>query len=193
MSTSGYADIVNNVLQNRRSTRKYCFEEIPENVLFSIAKAGTFAPSSGNGQPCRFLIINDNAVINNLLDYSIQENEQLVTEEQKQLYSSWSNNYRQVSAVIIILEDKESPYPEYIGHDCPLAAANIIIMATSMGYGTTYVTDTISEKGIRKACNISDRYIPYCAILIGKSCDTVEKHKKKNAEEVIWINSVPNE
>jgi len=190
MSSIEYAEVINEVLKKRRSTRKYCLEEIPEKTLFLIAKAGTYAPSSGNGQPCRFLIINNNSVINKLLDNSIQENEKLTTKELKQSNILWSNNYRQVSAAIIILEDKESPFPEYIGHDCPLAAANIIIMATSIGYGTTYVTVTINEKGIRKTLNISDRYIPYCTILIGRSCDKAQQHMKKDAEEVIWINRI---
>jgi len=50
---------VERVILERRSVRKYRNEQVPENVVRRILEAGRFAPSAGNSQPWKFLVIRD--------------------------------------------------------------------------------------------------------------------------------------
>lgn len=183
--------IVFDVMEKRRSVREYLPESLDPIALARIASAGALAPSAGNGQPCRFLVIDDREKINALLDCSIDVNDERSDDEnEKQRFRSWSNQYRTASAIIIVLEDMNSPHPEYAAHDCPLAAANVMLIASAMGYGSTYVTDTISPAGARRALNLPERYVPYCTIILGIPSKIPEKPEKKSVAEIVWRNSI---
>jgi nitroreductase len=179
--------IVFEVMGKRRSVREYLPEPLDPIALVRMASAGALAPSAGNGQPCRFLVIDDRKKIDALLDCSLDVNDERRDDENER---SWSNQYRTASAVIIVLEDMNSPHPEYAAHDCPLAAANIMLAATAMGYGSTYVTDTISPAGARRALNLPERYVPYCATILGIPAKIPQKPPKRGIAEIVWRNSI---
>ena len=58
------------LLEKRRSIRDYEDKEVSLATLKEIIRESCLAPSSGNGQPWRFIIINDKAVIKILSDES---------------------------------------------------------------------------------------------------------------------------
>ena len=187
--TNEIASVQLEIMKRRRSVRKFLPVPIPVDVLERIAAAGTFAPSSGNGQPCRFLVIDDKDIIQSLITSSADVLfEEKPDENAKQRFLASSRRYEKASAIILVLEDNESPYPEYSVHDCPLAAANIILLATSYGYGSTYLTDSICPDGIRRAISLPERYTPYCAIAIGVPDEIPHSPKKKPMTEVVWRN-----
>ena len=47
----------------RRSVRNYKDKPIPESLIHRVLEAGRFAPSAGNCQPWRFIVITDKALI----------------------------------------------------------------------------------------------------------------------------------
>lgn len=47
------------VVVKRRSTRKFKEVRVPENVLSRVLEAGRWAPSAGNCQPWRFIVVTD--------------------------------------------------------------------------------------------------------------------------------------
>lgn len=47
----------------RRSIRKYTDEQVSEELLEKIIRAGMAAPSAGNEQPWHFVIINDEKIL----------------------------------------------------------------------------------------------------------------------------------
>ncbi len=54
---------VENAVFNRRSVRKYKNEQVPESLIRRILEAGRFAPSAGNCQPWKFVVIRDRNMI----------------------------------------------------------------------------------------------------------------------------------
>ncbi len=190
-NTNDAARIVLETMRARRSIRDFVLESIPPGILASIASAGSLAPSAGNGQPCRFLVVDDQSMIHALLKSSAEamfegKNDQ----DAKRRFLAWSSQYENASAVILVLEDTESPHPEYMAHDCPLAAANIMLLATAMGYGSTYLTDSICPEGIRRALKIPEHYTPYCAIAIGVPAKTPEQPQKRLLTDIVWRNDI---
>jgi nitroreductase len=55
---------VEKVILERRSVRIYKDKQVPENLLRRILEAGRFAPSAGNYQPWRVIVIRDRDIIN---------------------------------------------------------------------------------------------------------------------------------
>ena len=54
------------VILNRRSTRWYKKEQVPEFMVKRILEAGRFAPSAGNSQPWKFVVIREPKIIDDL-------------------------------------------------------------------------------------------------------------------------------
>lgn len=54
---------VEDVVFKRRSTRKYRRQDVPEPFIRRILEAGRFAPSAGNCQPWRFIVVQNHDMI----------------------------------------------------------------------------------------------------------------------------------
>ena len=48
-----------NIIKNRRTVRKFKFTHVPEEHIIKILDAARFAPTAGNQQPWKFLVIRD--------------------------------------------------------------------------------------------------------------------------------------
>src|SRR5665647_1075497 len=57
---------VERVILERRSVRKYKDRQVPENVVQRVLEAGRFAPSAGNTQPWKFIVIRDAAMLDEM-------------------------------------------------------------------------------------------------------------------------------
>jgi nitroreductase/NAD-dependent dihydropyrimidine dehydrogenase PreA subunit len=54
------------VIYNRRSIRLYKKKQVPKELISRIIEAGRFAPSAGNNQPWKFIVIQDRALIDEI-------------------------------------------------------------------------------------------------------------------------------
>ncbi len=54
------------VILNRRSVRLYQKKQVPEYMVKRILEAGRFAPSAGNAQPWKFVVIRDEKIISDM-------------------------------------------------------------------------------------------------------------------------------
>ena len=57
---------VEKVIFRRRSVRKYRGQQVPEWMIHRVLEAGRFAPSAGNCQPWKFVVVRDKEVIDDL-------------------------------------------------------------------------------------------------------------------------------
>jgi len=60
---------VERVILERRSNRKYKDKQVPEELVRRVLEAGRFAPSAGNSQPWRFMVIRDRKMIDDMQKY----------------------------------------------------------------------------------------------------------------------------
>ena len=58
------------LLKKRRSIRDFKDKKVPLEIINEIIKESCLAPSSGNGQPWRFIFVNDTDLIKSLSDES---------------------------------------------------------------------------------------------------------------------------
>jgi nitroreductase len=54
---------VEKVIMERRSIRNFKKQPVPDNIIKRVLEAGRFAPTAGNAQPWKFVVIKDQALI----------------------------------------------------------------------------------------------------------------------------------
>jgi nitroreductase len=60
------------IILKRRSVRMYKKKQVPEFMVKRILEAGRFAPSAGNGQPWKFVVVRDPDVIQGITNTTIK-------------------------------------------------------------------------------------------------------------------------
>jgi len=182
------------VFQNRRSVRKFKSDTIPEKDILRILDAARTAPTSGNQQPWKFMIIRDKHKIAQLKEACIKESmdyyeDHKDTSESKELFSQLIKtvyeDYCSAPVFIIILTDDNSAYASYNHWDGPLAAGYLLLAARALGYGTVFITDAISEKATKEVFQIPENYTRVCITPLEVPFEWQQKPPKKNLDDFI--------
>jgi nitroreductase len=165
------------VIHNRRSVRKFKSDEVPESDILKIIDAARMAPTSGNQQPWKFLVIRDRAIITGLMEACVKQsltrydanpgtNETRAKFEER-IRASLSTGYFSAPVFIVVLTDNNSTYPDYNHWDGPLAAGYLMLAARALGYGTVFITDAIPENITKEVLQIPDNYTRVCITPLG--------------------------
>ncbi len=145
------------LIQTRRSYRRYEQRVVPDDAILQILEAGRWAPSPANLQPCRFIVIKDLGVKSELTELAV---------ESKTLSSYWVPAFRpgeqhgrpadlnQTPVAIAVCADPQKNMLVVHGQDLWLIAAgmtiqNMWLTAHSLGLGMACVTHWIEEKAKR--------------------------------------------
>jgi nitroreductase len=165
------------VIRRRRSVRRFADIDVPELDLERILDAARYAPSSGNQQPWKFLVSRDRSRRDGLRKLAVERTLSLYREklsmsdeeldERRGSIAEYVEGLLSAPVHVVVLTDNESEYASYNHHDGPLAAANLMLAARALGYGTLYITDGIPESVIREVFGIPDRYTFVCMTPIG--------------------------
>lgn len=166
------------VIKSRRSVRQFKPDPIPEEHLLKIVDAARMAPCAGNEQPWKFVIIQDKKRIESLKNECIKKIEvqlkesmnlsgEALKEELRKRVDAWITGRLSAPAYIVVLSDGQRKWPDYNQHDGPLAAGYLLLAARALGYGTVYMTDSISVEVTKQVLNIPDRYTRVCITPIG--------------------------
>jgi len=163
--------------RNRRSVRKFKPTPIPPEHIRTIVDMARTAPSSGNQQPWKFLIIQDRTKLDELKNALIEKGMERVRsggavtgeklETEKKNMTRYFEDYLSAPVAMIVMTDDQSKYPDYNHHDGPLAAGYLMLAARFLGYGTVYATDSINPDVARKLFHIPERYRIVCSTPVG--------------------------
>ncbi|WP_303918099.1 nitroreductase family protein [Draconibacterium sediminis] len=184
------------VIKKRRSVRAFKSDPVPEADLKKIVDAARMAPTAGNQQPWKFLVVTDKNKIEALKAAKLKETEtylkdekKLAGEELKNQISEYdkqlTSGYLSAPAYIVVLTDNNSRYPQYNHWDGPLAAGNLMLAARALGYGTVHITDSFSEELTRKVFNIPDNYTRVCITPVGVPVEWPEKEKQALGDFIV--------
>jgi nitroreductase len=180
-------------IRNRRTVRKYKPNPIPEEHILKILDAARMAPTAGNQQPWKFLVVRDRNKIDELekiaaVWYIKRNKKNIVPEKLPEIRSSIENNLKNVMSApvyIAVLVDLNTKYSNYILQDGSLAAGNLMIAARALGYGTGFFTSFFPEKEMKEFFNIPDNYKLICFTPIGIPVEWPETPPKKDLMDMI--------
>ncbi len=194
-------EIFFDLVKNRRSVRKFKTTPIPQEHITKILEAGSLAPTAGNRQPWKFLVIQSPEKINELKDacfplriedfkkYSGKKEftSDDIAEMEKAVRNRINENFS-APVFIVVFTDSNAKYSHYNLHDGALAAGYICLAAQALGYGTVYFTESISAKAIAAAIDVPNNYEFVCTIPVGIPDEVPESPKKKPFDELVVYN-----
>jgi len=114
---------VSEAIEKRRSIRKYKPSGISNESLKKILEAARLAPSAGNRQPWRFVVVRNS------------ERKKLLAEAaQNQMFLA------DAGVIIVALADAEAS-PKWLKQDVMIAMEHMVLASTSLGYGTSAIVN----------------------------------------------------
>lgn len=180
------------VVRARRSVRKFTPSPVPEEDLRRILDAARMAPTSGNQQPWKFLVVRNRVTLDRIKETCIERSlaarearQGSVTAEQTQSVRQYFSDYLSAPVYVVVLTDNESRYPAYNHWDGPLAAGYLMLAARALGYGTVFATDSIPEEVTREVLGIPERYTRVCFTPVGVPEAWSDSPVKKELDEFI--------
>jgi nitroreductase len=155
------------LIKTRRSVRKYKTEPVSDDDLKHILEAGIWAPSAGNSQPWKFIVIRNKEVKDNL--------SQILT------------TARYVSTAPLAIAIVVNPVSSiHAVEDGTAAMENMLLEAHSLGLGACGIGiyDTEQENESKELLGIPDRERLVFIITVGHPEKTTHITRKKIAETV---------
>lgn len=135
-------------IETRRSIRKYKPGSIPSDQLRKILQAARIAPSAGNRQPWRFIVVQDDG--------------------HRKALAKMANNQLFIAdaAVIVVAIGDPEISQRWYDKDVMIAVEHIVLAATALGYGTCWI-GAFDEKEVKKLLHIPDRMKAVALLPIG--------------------------
>lgn len=163
------------VLKTRRSVRSYSSDPIPEEKLRNVLEAARIAPSGGNRQPWKFIVMRD--------------------EKLKRKVAEACNNQMFISEapVVIVACGRDIGHNRggYMGSlsmvmDVSIAVTHIILAARAEGLGTCWIGAFNNEK-VKEVLDIPQQYDVVAVTPLGypKGKAFRESKRRKSLEEIV--------
>jgi nitroreductase len=183
------------IIKSRRTVRDFRPDPVPREHVMKILDMARSAPTSGNQQPWKFLVVQDRAKLDRLkveavswfleeYDKRMKPAPERLAGMRKQLPATMAK-VLSAPVYVAVLTDSRSPYPPDCRYDGPLAAALLMIAARSLGYGTGFYTTYFPEERMRQFFGIPDRYNLVCFTPIGIPAEWPPAPPKKPLEDFV--------
>jgi nitroreductase len=181
-------------IRNRRTVREYIDTPVPEEDILKILDAARYAPTAGNVQPWKFVVIKDKARLDSLRvllqadwERRVKSKAGLDEDERKSYLKGGKSaiNNVMIAPVYIMVFVDTTVYPKYALYDGCLAVENLMLCARALGYGTGFFTTYFPEEIIKSFVNASDNLKFICATPIGVPKEWPETPPKKELDEFI--------
>lgn len=180
------------VLRTRRSVRDYAEEPLAEEKVEALIELATYAPSGNNGQPWRFTVITDQALLGKVNDRAkavMRESDAAFTKDEglsARLNDPGYNTLHHAPALILIHGPGHAPTALI---DCQLAAANLLLAAHARGLGTCYAGFVLfgrDDVELRSLLRIPEDHELMAALVAGHPA-VVPPPRKREPARVQWV------
>lgn len=141
-------------LLSRRSIRKYEAKSISSGLINDILRAAMSAPSAGNQQPWRFVILRERPVLDSIPE--IHPHSLMIREAPV--------------AIVICGDESAEAHKGYWPQDCAAATENLLLAAHALGLGGVWLGVYPREErivGLRKLLNLPHYIVPFAIVPIG--------------------------
>ena len=154
---------VKEAIRTRRSIRKYLKKEVDDKIIAEIIETAKFAPSSGNIQNWKFIVVKDPKKIKEITASALNQ--------------SWMNQAPVHIVVCNCLTNIKKLYKErgeklYSTQNCAAAIQNILLTAHSLGLGSCWV-GAFDKVGVKRVLRIPNNVEPEAIVTLGYSSDKI--------------------
>ena len=158
-------------ITERRSHRVYLSEQLKEEHLSAILKAGAFAPSGMNAQPWRFTVVQNKELLGKV---NAACKKVMLASGIERLIASAKNPdssaFYAAPALIIVSADKSAVTPV---EDCAIALGYMFVAAESLGIGSCWINavkgalESPEGKALKNELQIPESFKVYCSGAFG--------------------------
>lgn len=182
------------VFQKRRSIRKYQDKPVSTELVRSLINDSTLAPSAGNLQPWKYIIVNNQDMINRIAKESKQSFLERIAADpndrakryEKMLQNEAFHIFYNAPVVVFILGDADS---NNLYADCSLAAAYLMLSASNKGLGSCWVNfgTEIHSPDLRNSLGLepNDKIIAPIALGYPEKVPGIPKRKEANIIRIV--------
>jgi nitroreductase len=151
------------VLEKRRSIRKYKDTPIPKEKILEILEAARIAPSAGHRQPWHFIVVQDKGKIKKLAK------------------QDWA---AEAPVMIVGLADQEAS-PGWCLNDLGVAFEHIVLAATNLGFGTCWMGQSNREELVKNLLDIPEKYKVVALTPVGIPDETPSSKERKSLGKIV--------
>jgi nitroreductase len=165
-------------INTRRSIRKYLDRPVEYEKLVNILDAAIKAPSAGNLQDWRFVLVTDRGLIKQVAGYSIEQ------------------YWIQTAPVLVIVCAVPEKHEMYYGlrgkrlyniQDCAAAIENLLLAATDAGLGSCWI-GAFEEEKLKSLFGIPADVRPQAIISLGYSDEVPKDRQLLPIEQMVYFN-----
>jgi nitroreductase len=162
------------LLKKRRSIRDFEEKDVPLEIINEIIKESCLAPSSGNGQPWKFIIVNDKDVIKSLSDdskknliTSIEQNPDSPLKKYEAALRDLGFNVFYNAPCIVFIAGPRQKQSLYV--DCSLAACYFMFSASARDLGTCWIGlgTSIQDPGLLYQIGLPENHKIVAPLIVG--------------------------
>ncbi len=166
---------------NRRSIRKYKDKEIPLSLVGEILDLACFAPSSGNLQNWRFVVVTDQNIRQEIADACLQQTWMI----DAPVFIVVCNEYNEVKSHYGKLGKM------YSIQNCANVATGIMLVAADKGLGSCWV-GSFDNEAIQRILKIPESVDPEIIITLGYSNEVKQPSLREDLSTITFFNSWSN-
>jgi len=154
-------------VEKRKSVRKFKSDPIPDDHLYRILETAHQAPSGGNRQPWKFIVIKD-------------------SERRKQIAAAADSQSFIADAGVVIAALGDPAVSKNLHKQDPMIAIeHMVLAATSLGYGTCWI-GAFNETEIKNILKVPASYVVVALLPIGVPNESPQARGRKPFEEVFF-------
>lgn len=160
------------VIMTRTSVRSYTDAPISEATIDTLLRAGMAAPTAGNKQPWKFVVVTERALLDSLAE------------------GNWKMAAK-APAAIVVCGDTTNVFPgegrDYWIQDCSAASENILLAAHALGLGAVWcgcypISDRVAR--VQKLLELPAGIVPLSVLVMGYPTEAHQPKDKWKPENV---------
>jgi SagB-type dehydrogenase family enzyme len=164
-------------IRTRRSIRKYKDKQVPWDNIVTIMQAGKYAPSAGNLQNWKFIVVKSDEKRNAIVKACLQQ------------------EWMEVAPVYIVVVAEPEKAERYYGtrgarlytiQGCAAAIENMLLTAHSLGLGACWI-GAFDEDEIFRILNLAEGKTVQGVITIGYADENPEPPPKYRIEHMVFF------
>ena len=164
-------------IDKRRSVREYTIQPVEFDKIVALLETAILAPSAGNLQPWRFILVTDQEKKKQLATYCPQP--EII-------------NSAPLSIIVCTLTQRaEEQYPEegkhWVTQDSGAAIENMLLTATALGLGSCWI-GLFDKDNVRDLFQIPDKAEPQAIITLGYSEEKLKPRERDDLNTFIYFN-----
>jgi len=158
-------------ISTRRSIRKFTSQQVSDDFIKTILKAGMQAPSARNFQPWQFVITTERSILDKI----------------PKVHPYAEMMYQATLAILICGDLSLEKSVEYCAINCSAATQNMLLAAHDLGLGAVWLGVYPREErmaGLKKLFAIPDGIVPVSLIACGYAAEELAVEDRFKEERI---------